>query len=79
MMTSTMDRKFPTSSRREQSRQELTQSKTWKINYKRFYCIEAWDNKDDRTMTIKDLQFDLLPHARNKPAQGSMYTQWSNY
>eukprot|EP00978_Attheya_sp_CCMP212_P018645 scaffold51435_cov63-Attheya_sp.AAC.4 len=43
------------------------------------YCVEARDNEDDMTMlTIKDLRFDLLCHARNKPTQGSLHMQWSN-
>eukprot|EP00978_Attheya_sp_CCMP212_P001660 scaffold3438_cov64-Attheya_sp.AAC.1 len=40
------------------SRQELT----WKGEKDQcFYCIEARDNEDDRTMTIKDLRFNLPP------------------
>eukprot|EP00978_Attheya_sp_CCMP212_P003943 scaffold8419_cov62-Attheya_sp.AAC.6 len=58
------------------------QKEEWKTNKECFYCIEARDdNEDDRTMLIKDLWFNLLPHTRNKPAEGSLHTQWqySNY
>eukprot|EP00978_Attheya_sp_CCMP212_P005086 scaffold11223_cov57-Attheya_sp.AAC.11 len=44
-----------------------------------FYCVEARDNEDDRIMTIKDLWFDPPLHARNKPTQGSLNTQWIDY
>eukprot|EP00978_Attheya_sp_CCMP212_P000096 scaffold185_cov42-Attheya_sp.AAC.7 len=47
--------------------QELTQSKNTNLC---FYCIEARDNEDDMTMTIKIFLSDLLPHARNKAPQG---------